>query len=679
MRRLTLHKMNTNTKYIFLIFWLFLFPCLWAQEDRNAIFENEMDESSELRNLIDDETGTGFIVFNNSPALVTPDLGIPSAIDLSNATGLPLGSGVIGDLLFSNLEQLAAYSLFLNNTGSTDDGVGVKVSALSTGTFGSGAKILYEDSGGVLRVADFDDLPTGGSVPEQLAAYSLFLNNTGSTDDGVGVKISALSTGTFGSGAKVIYEDSGGVLRVADFDDLPTGGVIDLGTDVTGDLPFSNLTQLGAYSILLNDSGGTADAYAAKISDLSNGTFSSGDKFIFEESTGELRKADYDDLPSGGGSFDGDLELGVASVINLTADVDDWNPTGLSTETIIPFTSDGNYTISGMAAIADGKWRYLHNRNALAGGVITLAEEGTGSIAVNRFKNGTAYIGPGVIMGVYYSSADSRYIVKGVPVDGANFDIDPATGNLIFVGGGNGDRVSPLNSAEIAISTSTTLTVSRQHAITAASDLTQTLPAVSGNTGKLLSVRVVGSSAGLVTIDGDGSELIDGAATRVMWAGESAELLCDGTGWVKIGGKTIAMNAVITLTASQTIPDDTDTKIEYDTTIINVGSMTDIGNNEIDIRRAGNYSMFGSVIFDNLENTVLISGHIYKDAASLRNIQRYSTGNGRKVNLDISVAAALAAGEVVSMEIFQNSGVGKAPRFSMTLEPTLIVTEIPVW
>jgi hypothetical protein len=45
--------------------------------------------STELAGVISDETGSGSLVFATSPTLVTPNLGTPSAINLTNATAVP--------------------------------------------------------------------------------------------------------------------------------------------------------------------------------------------------------------------------------------------------------------------------------------------------------------------------------------------------------------------------------------------------------------------------------------------------------------------------------------------------------------------------------------------------------------------------------------------------------------
>lgn len=52
--------------------------------------------SSELAGVISDETGSGALVFANSPALVTPTLGTPASGTLTNCTGLPVGTGISG-------------------------------------------------------------------------------------------------------------------------------------------------------------------------------------------------------------------------------------------------------------------------------------------------------------------------------------------------------------------------------------------------------------------------------------------------------------------------------------------------------------------------------------------------------------------------------------------------------
>lgn len=169
--------------------------------------------------------------------------------------------------------------------------------------------------------------------------------------------------------------------------------------------------------------------------------------------------------------------------------------------------------------------------------------------------------------------------------------------------GGSGDMLSTLTAAEIAVTGAVTATISRMHVCSGTTaDYTVTLPAAAGNTGKFIGFRMATGLTKLVTLDGDASETIDGALTRIMWAGESAILLSDGANWFKVSGKSLPMIGTIGLTANQTgVATATITKVVLDRVDDdNTGMMVDTTNKRLNIKRPGDYNVAGCVVFSSL-------------------------------------------------------------------------------
>ncbi|MFZ9310723.1 MAG: beta strand repeat-containing protein [Arenimonas sp.] len=149
----------------------------------NPLSQFAATTSAQLAGVISNETGSGLLVFATSPTLTTPNLGTPSAATLTNATGLPVATGIsgLGTGVATFLATPSSANLAAAITDETGTGALVLASSptIVTPTIASFANANHDHTnsagGGQLSATS---IFSGGTVP--VARLPVLVGDSGS-------------------------------------------------------------------------------------------------------------------------------------------------------------------------------------------------------------------------------------------------------------------------------------------------------------------------------------------------------------------------------------------------------------------------------------------------------------------------------------------------------------------
>ena len=248
--------------------------------------------SANLAATMTDETGSGANVFATNPVLVTPNLGTPSAVTLTNATGLPVATGVSG--MATGVSAFLAAPTSANLATALTDEMGAPGAALFSGILdantglaaNSDSKVAtqkatkaYVDSavvgihwavlGSAARATTANIALTGEqTIDGTLTAASRILvkNQTATAQNGIY---------TTGAGAWTRTTDSDAAVELANLGVFVTGGTTQAGSSwvVTAPGP----TTVGTDPIVFVQIGSTNTYSAGSMLSLTGGVFAVSD------------------------------------------------------------------------------------------------------------------------------------------------------------------------------------------------------------------------------------------------------------------------------------------------------------------------------------------------------------------------------------------------------------------
>lgn len=335
--------------------------------------------SANLATALSDETGTSSVVFSNSPTLVTPNIGTPSAGTLTSCTGLPISSGVSG--LGTNVATFLATPSSANLISAITDetGSGSLVFATSptlvTPTLGVASattinKVTFTApaTGSTLTIADGKTLTASNTL-------TFTGTDTSSVAFGAGGTVAYVGSSNAFTGANTFTNATGQTFRQASGNDSiiiqgRAGGVASYAAT------FTTATLTASRTLTLPDETGTVLTSAAKISAHASTTSSELASVISDETgTGKLVFATSPDFTTGVTTASATFAVfntnatsvsafGAATTLSVGA--------GSGTTTINnDLTVSGNLTVSGTTTTVNSTTLTVSDKNIEIGKVVT--------------------------------------------------------------------------------------------------------------------------------------------------------------------------------------------------------------------------------------------------------------------------------------------------------------------